>query len=515
MSDIAETSRSPALVGAALTIIVRAGQDPAAPHLGTLSIGDWTVPCAVGRSGVVAPALKHEGDGATPAGRFALRYGFYEPGVFDDAEMAALDFPFKPKPDSYEWIEDATSPDYNRMRARGHNEPAPQRAPKLFDIFIPLGWNDEVPRRAGGSAIFLHAARPDFSGTAGCVAVAHDQLMALARRLRPGMVIDIAAAHLPAQVPAAALESPLGMETVTFHSLTPGPKVLITGAVHGDEVCGPKAISRMIAEFRAGHRQLRRGSLTFVPVVNAMAYRLDRREGDRNLNRALRPYPVPVQNEDRVANILCPLLAAHDVLIDLHSFSAEGPAFALFGPHSAGGELEPHVRPDIEQGLIEALDLPFAVYGWMPAHRKSLEQQGRSEEVGFAVGTTEYMRFMGGAAITVECGRHKDPKAPEVAYDVIARGLVQLGLIEDAALQPITPPAVLEIGDAIFARSDADRLIREFATGEAVKAGEVMGYRADGSEILAPHDGAVIFASGPAKAGQELCFLCRTEAPRG
>ncbi|MFG6084128.1 succinylglutamate desuccinylase/aspartoacylase family protein [Paracoccus litorisediminis] len=508
MSDLSPAKIPVPEIGQDLTITVRVDHDSAAPHRGTLSIGEWSIPCAVGRSGIVDPTLKREGDGATPAGRFVLRYGYYEPGVFEDAEMAAMAFPFKPKPDSYEWIENPDSPDYNRMRARGQNEPPPARAAKLFDIFIPLGWNDAVPRAAGGSAIFLHAARPDMSGTAGCVAVSHDKLLDLARRLRPGMIIDIASSTAPAR-PDVASEM---IETVSFHSLKPGPRVIVTGAVHGNEVCGPKAITRMIAEFRAGRRELLCGSVTFVPVVNAMAYRLDRREGDRNLNRSLRDYPVPLVNEDRVANVLCPLLRAHDVLIDLHSFGSEGPAFALFGPEAPGSELEPKAQPALEGKLVRALGLPFAVRGWMPAHLKALELHGRSDEIGHAVGTSEFMRFSGGAAITVECGSHKDPASVEVAHAVIARGLAALGLIIVETGSESTVPQILEIGDAIMAESDEDTLLRAFVTGEPVRAGEVIGHRADGTAITAAHDGAVIFASGRVRAGSEMCFLCRSDS---
>ncbi|TXB64102.1 L,D-transpeptidase family protein [Paracoccus aurantiacus] len=490
-------------------IHVRAGDDPEAPHRGTLRIGDWSVPCAVGRSGIVAPGLKREGDAATPAGRFPLRYGFYEPGVFGDAEMAALDFPFKPKPDSYSWIEDATSPDYNRMRALRDGEPPEDRAAELFDLFVPLGWNDAVPVAAGGSAIFLHAARPDMSGTAGCIAVARDQLMNLAKRLRPGMMIDIASADTAAmpQVHDDAIES------VTFHGLKPGPRVIVTGSVHGNEPCGPKAITRMIADLRHGRRRISSGSVTFVPVVNGLAYRHDRREGDRNLNRALREYPVPLVNEDRVANVLCPMLRAHDVLIDLHSFASQGPPFVLFGPDIEGGELEPRVQRRTEQALVNAMGLPFAVYGWMEAHHRSLATQGRADDIGFAVGTTEYMRRCGGAAVTVECGEHTDPASVEVAYSVIADCLVCMGVMKGEVTRKSGSSKVLKISDAILADSDDDRLARDFTTGEAVKAGEVIGHRADGTAITAPHDGAIIFASGRIRAGTEMCFLCRFVPP--
>mgnify|MGYP005605793933 CR=1 FL=1 len=39
---------------------------------------------------------------------------------------------------------------------------------------------------------------------------------------------------------------------------------------------------------------------------------------ERNLNRPLLPGASPQDNEDRIANVLCPLLAGHDLLLDLH-----------------------------------------------------------------------------------------------------------------------------------------------------------------------------------------------------
>ena len=34
-------------------IRVRVGQDPSRPHMGRLSIGNWSVPCATGRGGLI------------------------------------------------------------------------------------------------------------------------------------------------------------------------------------------------------------------------------------------------------------------------------------------------------------------------------------------------------------------------------------------------------------------------------------------------------------------------------
>ena len=90
-----------------------------------------------------------------------------------------------------------------------------------------------------------------------------------------------------------------------------------TGSYTGEG--GTQAIEALLPELDSGRLQLTRGCLTLVPVTNPLAYRQGTRQGERNLNRRLRPEPDPREFEDRIANVLCPLLAAHDVLLDLHS----------------------------------------------------------------------------------------------------------------------------------------------------------------------------------------------------
>ncbi|WP_288192285.1 succinylglutamate desuccinylase/aspartoacylase family protein [uncultured Phyllobacterium sp.] len=508
-------SQNPFMVGTLEqpTIVVRTGYDPQTPHIGLLTIGDWTVKCAIGRNGLVDPQLKREGDGKTPRGRHPLRYGFYDPTVFGD-EPRGFDFPFLPKPENYRWIEDADSPFYNQLVFETDETQVSRRGERLFDLIIPVGWNDALPDARGGSAIFMHTARPDYSGTSGCVVVAHEHLMELARRLRPGMVVDITSIDDPV-TPLAPFVSapPKSIESVTFHGMKPGPRLIVTGSVHGNEPAGPYAISRLISEFRTGQRELECGQVTFVPVVNGLAFRKNTRIGDRNFNRNLAESAMPQDNEDRVANVMCPLLRAHDVLIDLHSFSSEGEAFALIGPRDNNGSLEPFAHEAAENTLAKALDLPLVVHGWLPAHEKALKQKrdaGVTEGLSslHGIGTTEFMRFAGGYGVTVECGQHLDPKGPQVGYDCVVNGMASLGLIADARPQAQTP-RVLEICDAILADHDEDHLVKQFAAGEPVNKGELIGRRADGSEILMPYDGAIIFAGLTAPLHSELCFLCK------
>ncbi|WP_102224869.1 L,D-transpeptidase family protein [Acidimangrovimonas sediminis] len=510
------------------TITVRSGADPAAPHLGTLRIGTWEVPCVTGKGGLATPGRKREGDMCTPIGTFPLRYGFYDPAVFGDAPRGFA-FPFVEKPAGWFWVEDCDDPLYNRLACDPAGRPA-RTNESLFDLFVPVGWNDATPVTGKGSGILIHGARPDFSGTAGCVAVAPDHLLELARRLRPGMLIDIgpagdAGAEIP-RPPARAEEAP---ESVTFRALHPGPKLLITGAVHGNEPCGPAAIDRAISAFRSGALRLTRGQVTFVPVMNPLAWAQNTREGMRNLNRDLCERPVPEDNEDRLGNVICPIMRAHDILIDLHSFAAEGEAFALFGQAGTGGVPEglPEDHPEgfahaeAELALARALGVPLLAHGWMAAHARALEQRraigGPAGVPAHGVGTTEYMRFTGGYAVTVECGQHLDPRAPDIALQVILNGLSHLHMI-DRPLPPNPAPRVIEISEAILAEDDGDRMLRRFRAGEEVRKGEVIGTRASGAEIRAPADGALIFAGIKAEAGTELAFQCRPStrvAPAG
>src|SRR5437870_13317129 len=134
---------------------------------------------------------------------------------------------------------------------------------------------------------------------------------------------------------------PRALETVCFTGLRPGPKLLVTGAVHSNEICGPQAIARAIDDCRSGRIAITRGHVTFVPVVNAKAWRQGTREGDRNLNRDLRERQSPSSNEDLVGNVLCGLLRAHDVLLDIHSFRSRGEPFVFVGPSNNAGPIEP------------------------------------------------------------------------------------------------------------------------------------------------------------------------------
>jgi predicted deacylase len=303
---------------------------------------------------------------------------------------------------------------------------------------------------------------------------------------------------------------PPPLESVRFHGLDAGPKLLVLGAVHGNETCGPNAIARAIAECRSGTLNIRRGEVTFVPVANAKAHRQNTREGDRNLNRDLRERPQPADNEDRIGNRLCALLREHDVLLDIHSFTAPGEPFVFFGPEDNAGTLEPFRHARAEVAFAACLGAAVLIHGWLDIHvrliaaRERLNLPRLSVTEGF--GTTEYMRFTGGYGVTLECGRHDDPASVEVGHAAIHNALAHLGLID--AAQPAVPrPAVIHMAEMILCEQTGDRLEGTWRTGDRIAAGQIIARNADGTAVPCPHDAFAIFPNANAKPGESICYL--------
>ena len=58
-----------------------------------------------------------------------------------------------------------------------------------------------------------------------------------------------------------------------------------------------------------------------------------------------------------MANWLCPLLAQHDGLLDLHSFQADGQPFVMVGPLDNQGSIEPFGGTQ-QAALLSAIWIP-------------------------------------------------------------------------------------------------------------------------------------------------------------
>jgi L,D-peptidoglycan transpeptidase YkuD (ErfK/YbiS/YcfS/YnhG family) len=154
---------------------------PGCPTRGLIVAGPESWPCALGRSGVVA--RKREGDGASPRATLRPVRAFYrdDTGPRPPCRLR-LD---RIRPDMG-WVEDPRDPRYNRLVRlpyRSAHETM-KRDDNLYDIVVELDWNHRPAIRGLGSAIFMHIARPGFTPTQGCIAVAPKVLRALLPRLR-------------------------------------------------------------------------------------------------------------------------------------------------------------------------------------------------------------------------------------------------------------------------------------------------------------------------------------------
>jgi len=308
----------------------------------------------------------------------------------------------------------------------------------------------------------------------------------------------------------------LQFKSVTYAGQDPGPRLIVTGAVHGNETAGTAGIGHVMAQLDAGTLTVLRGNVTFVPVTNPLAHALGRRAGERNLNRDLFPKAEPADFEDRVANWLCPLLAAHDVLLDLHSFNAPGEPFVMVGPHDNEGPLEPFRHEQQERSLARVLGVRRFVDGWLRTYGAGVQRRLRGDSrmatvLRYGVGTTEYMRSTGGYALTLECGQHIDPQAPEVARRAILNTLAHLGMIDAPAPAPVAADATeaLSMQEVVDKAHDDDRFSRPWSSFDRVAAGAEIGRRADGTAVLAPYDAVILFPDSAAAAGNEWFYLAR------
>lgn len=158
---------------------------------GTLRYKTFAFPCALGRSGILRD--KHEGDGATPVGRYALKRVLYRG---DRLRAPATRLPVAPILQDDGWCDAPEDPNYNRAVKLPYPASAENmwRDDGLYDVVVVLGHNDDPVVPGAGSAIFMHVAAPDFTPTAGCVALAREDLLSVLRALPGATFIDIRAA---------------------------------------------------------------------------------------------------------------------------------------------------------------------------------------------------------------------------------------------------------------------------------------------------------------------------------
>jgi L,D-peptidoglycan transpeptidase YkuD (ErfK/YbiS/YcfS/YnhG family) len=145
---------------------------------------------ALGKGGVKPETEKFEGDGATPLGKYVLRRVMYRK---DRGTAPVTVLPVRPLQADDGWCDDPADAAYNRPVRLPYPASAENmiRDDELYDLVVVLSHNDDPPVAGQGSAVFLHCAKPDYSPTLGCVALARADLEYVLAQARPGDTLQI------------------------------------------------------------------------------------------------------------------------------------------------------------------------------------------------------------------------------------------------------------------------------------------------------------------------------------
>lgn len=152
--------------------------------------GGQSYRCTIGRAGVAAPGEKREGDLKTPSGSFALRCVYYRPDRIAPPKTALPLIALTPEDG---WCDDPAHPMYNKPVklpfAASHEKL--WRDDHVYDLIVPLGYNDDPVVAGAGSAIFMHVMRDDGVGTEGCVALGMADLLDVLRNCDKSTVVEV------------------------------------------------------------------------------------------------------------------------------------------------------------------------------------------------------------------------------------------------------------------------------------------------------------------------------------
>lgn len=144
--------------------------------------------CAIGKGGFSAD--KKEGDGCTPIGTFPLRECWYRA---DRTSAPQTNLPLKIINENDGWSDDPKAGEYNKHVQLPYipSHERLWREDHVYDLIVPIGYNDDPVVSGKGSAIFLHLAHDDYRPTEGCIALAKSDFLAILPAITTQTTIEI------------------------------------------------------------------------------------------------------------------------------------------------------------------------------------------------------------------------------------------------------------------------------------------------------------------------------------
>jgi len=274
-----------------------------------------------------------------------------------------------------------------------------------------------------------------------------------------------------------------GVDFITrFQAKDPGPHVMITAVVHGNELCGAIALETL---FRTEIRP-RRGALS-LGFMNVEAYLRfdpehpnDSRFVDEDFNRlwtdAVLDDPDRDSAELRRARAVRPYLDTVDLLLDIHSMQHATAPLMMAGPLEKG------------RALARAVGVPATVVS-DAGHAAGRRMRDYAE---FAAPDSERN------ALLVECGQHWEAGAGPLALQTALRFLLATGAVApdsvDHLLEDTAPPAqrFIEVTGPVTIETDDFRFADDYRGLELIaEAGTVIAHDGD-RQVETPYDDCVL-----------------------
>jgi len=275
---------------------------------------------------------------------------------------------------------------------------------------------------------------------------------------------------------------------VSIASDVAGPRVVMFGGIHGDEVSGVHAIEKLFFDFFGGKRRLLRGSL-ILARGNESALAVQRRYIKHNLNRMFRPEYGPeidkASYEYSRAQELKPLLEHCDYFLDMHSAPTAQEPFLVVEAAAAD--------------FYAQLGISHLMTGWSKFSSGST-----------GVDAENYANSHGAKAATLESGCHFEKASIDVANKAALSFLSILEMIEPNEQPSPVPVERYDVYKVVTKDFEDFRYAGEVQNFQLFKKGEAFAFQ-NGRPMILAEDTHLLIPMTPAdtKIGEEVCYLGR------
>jgi succinylglutamate desuccinylase len=267
-----------------------------------------------------------------------------------------------------------------------------------------------------------------------------------------------------------------------------GPRVVFFSGIHGNEVSGVHAVEKLLFDFFAGSRILRRGTLTLVRA-NEQALAAEQRYIKLNMNRLFRDEYIDTLDRNCYEFVrtqeLKPLLESCDYFLDFHSAPSAQEPFLVAEPQAVGFYAE--------------LGIGQIITGW-----------GKFSKSSIGGDAENFAGSRGALAATLESGSHFEKSAIDVSYRTAISLLQLLEMIERAGLRPAVKPTIVDMY-AVVTKDSADFEYAGDATNfQFIQDGKAFAYQ-NGQPLIVAEDSYLLIPMKPAdtRIGEEVCYLGR------